>query len=324
MLDSFFVGDGSAQLIDGAMMPLFLGKPDQLTAGLSSEKSFELVDDLGEFCGEVVDVSENDIRDIWAESKQKVFDIFDYMSVKSRQYGGIPIRLEDLVFADDDLYMLDVVTRLGITDVYLISSIAQLYALDQMGFYEFRLYAIHDCPLCHAAHKRHFNTKSVLSTLCSGDTFLHQYCDFDIIPIVRRETYKGPISELNVDFEIEGISIKGAPKEYITEMRSYLSNVETEVKFVEFFNMPNYCKANRIGNDGGAVALVSDDKVMLHNSYVDNMGPMEYLSFVFDYNKEPDRIPLDELKGETFFLNGNKVVKYNGHFWNPSTGERIK
>lgn len=324
MLDGFFVGDGSVQLIEGNMMPLFLGKPDQLIDSVPGRKSFELVDDLGEFCGEVVDISENEVRDVWAESKQKVFDVFDYMSVKSRQYEGIPIRLEDLIFGDDDLYMLDVVNNLGLSDVYLISSIAQLYALDQMGFQEFRLYAVHDCPLCHSAHKKHFNTKSVLSTLCAGDVFLHPYCDFDIIPIVRRETYKGPISDLNVDFEISGVYVKGAPKEYITEMRSYLSNLETEVKGVEFLNIPNYCKQNRIENAGGTVSLVSEDNVILHNSYVDNMGPMEYLSFVFDYCKEPDKIPLDELKGETFFLNGNKVVKYKNHFWNPSTGEFIK
>jgi hypothetical protein len=328
MLDGFFVGDGSVQLIEKDMMPLFLGKPDQLTnrgkLANRSQKSFELVDDTSDFFGEEVNVSGSEIRDVWSESKQKIFDVFDYMSVRSKQYQGIPIKLGDLVFGDDDLYVLEEVDRLGISDVYLISSIAQLYAVEQMGFYEFRFYAVHGCPLCHAAHRKHFSTKEVLGVLCSGEVFLHPYCDFDIVPIIRREVYKGAISNLNIDFEINGIYVKSAPVEYITEIRAYLSNLESNVKTVEFLNLPNYCKQNHVENYGGTVSILSEDSLLIHNSYVDNAGPMEFLSFTLDNKKEPDKIPLDELKGEIFFLNGKKVIKFQNHFWNPSTGERIK
>lgn len=324
MIDGFFVGDGSAQLINEGMLPLFGDYSKQITKGSEVEKSFELVDDLGDFCGEVVDVSNDDVVGVWVESKRKIFEVFNYLSIKSKEYEGVPIRLEDLIYGDDDLYFVDVIKAMGLTDVYLISLIAQLYALEQMGFYEFRFYGVHDCPLCHSAHRGHFNTKVALSTLCSGDLFLHQYCDFDIIPVIKREVYTGPITDLSVDFEINGISVIGAPKEYQGEICSYLSNLESVVERIEFVNMPSYCKQNRIENAGGTVSLITDKVIYLHNSYVDNMGPLEFLSFAFSSSKEPEKISLDELKGETFFLNGNKVIKYKNHFWNPLTGERIK
>jgi hypothetical protein len=313
--DSFFVGDGSAKLMDG-----YLEEMPSLHQQISipDEPSIVSVDDRDRFQAPVVDVDDNLV---WAytQYKKKAYDIFDFVKIKSDFLFDRPIKLTDLVLEESDRHLIDYLQD-KVTDFYAWKAIAELQAYASMSVPAVRFVARHECALCKANNDRIFRVDALLKLLCRGGTISHSYCNCDLFPVVYRETYSGPLSGyLNVDMFIHPISmveVFDCPVEYYgPEMDSLLEDLPgIEVVFKDMSSEKD-----------NMVVRLEDETLYVHNSYVHNFGPMEFLKQYVqaaptESSVDPTVLDLNDL----YILNGQEAALYKGHYYNIKTGKRLK
>ena len=102
------------------------------------------------------------------ETKKELFDIFDFLSIKSQALGNVPIREKDLVITDADRHIIEYIKN-RITDYFTVTNIAFFQACLETGIRFVRFKKLDNCALCSAYDNYLFNVDTALNTCCQGN-----------------------------------------------------------------------------------------------------------------------------------------------------------
>jgi len=333
--DDFFVGGAYKQ-----QLPDFAASQKPLTwqlTGISDVEALkrgevqqevlvEAENDLDVFVPEKVDLlDEEQYEKLFMAMKSRAFRVFNFLDIKSAALGDIPIKEKDLVLDEDDYYIMDYL-RGAVSDYYAVASIATLLAYENMGIYTVRFRQQDGCPICKALDGIFFETRSLISLLGTGDHVSHRYCDCQLVPVIFREMYSGPLEGyLNLEETRHGpVTILNAPLELEVELRQL--SEQLDVDCIEFVDMKDHLRENlEVTDIEGVVAILEDGVLSVHNSYVGSHGPLDFLREFAEADSLPDRISPASLEdAEIYLMGGRRVAKKDGKYWDPETGERLK
>lgn len=326
-LDSFLIGDGSAKLMDSYNE--VDAYANQIIAEDESGTQLVIYDDIEDHVDPALEVRVETREEVdWAfhEYKKEVYDVFGYVELKSSWMRGVPIKIEDLVFDDADKYLIDYLID-SVTDLYTWKQLAKLQACANMGIAHVRFVTNHDCPLCKSATGKIMSVENLLRLLCRGGYVTHRLCHCDLVPVVYRETYSGPLTGHLEESLVTwgGHEVRNAPRELLAdpEIRALVGN--TPHSKIEFVNMPAWCAEKEIDDFHGLVVHVTDETLFVHNSYVGFSTPVDYLRGFLQEDAATEQLDTDTLKGApAYWLDGEHVVKHNGHYYSADEGKRIK
>jgi len=332
--DPFFVGHASEELATTTYKPSTAWQlTDVNTVQSLREKPEEnddeirAEDDLNDFVLDKVDVRDEEaFVKLFSLSKKAAFDIFGFLDIKSSFMGDVPLREEDLILDDNDLYVVDYLQR-KLTDYFAISSVATLMAYDNMGIQFAKFIPSDGCPLCEAHHGLFFEVRPLINLFSGGDFPVHPYCSCQWFPIIHREFYDGVLSDhLNLSKALhQGVEMSNVPVEM---KRNIFDQVATTgVKKITFTNLPKYLSDMDVKreNTEGIVAFQNKDILIVHNSYVDLAGPVEFLKAFVREETGESSLPLADLEGkDVYFISGRRVAKHRGSYWDLKTGEKVK
>lgn len=320
MFDSFLVGDGSAKLLTSYIEEESRGHQ----IFIPEEKAFVLVqDDLPKVDeSSIIQLTTRDEVDwVFYTCKKTLYDLFGFLEIKSRGWMGA-VKFEDLVMDDADKYLIDYLFG-TIKDIEIWKQLATLSACQNMGISHVKFFSDHACPLCRASTGSILSVESLLRSLCTGGQVTHSGCGAELFPVLYREKYEGPLTELDIELITLGDrDILHAPVEfYRTGKLDELSEIHWPE--VDFVNMPQWCKDNRV-DASGVVVYEEDETLYVHNSYVGDMGPLDFISYYVGLSPVKEKLGEVELSvAETYWLNGKSVVKHGRNFYDAKTGERL-
>lgn len=295
MLDNFLVGDGW-----GAKP---VGMADQLMPRQSESFSVEIEDDLSQF--DSIEKTDFNPLDLLYERKAAVFELFSFFDIKSAMLGDRPLRKRDLVLSDEDFALAEHAEL----EYFAACVVADLLAYLEMGIDTVRFDSTCSCPLCTAVCGTFYSVSMLLGLYCNGGFVTHR-CPFSPFPVIYRETYRGPLrGYLDRDFS----EVFSCPVEY--SGHSLLAEREKPLRFV---SMPSYCREHDIPGEG-IVVYDTKDELVVHNSYVDCFGPMDFLK---TFLEKPQKADIPE-NSEIFYVKGRKAVCIDSVYYDALTGERI-
>lgn len=331
--DSFLIGDGSAKLMElyqkaNNFSEQLVGvyKPKDLKSYLAKEPIIVSGNDLSEFEPKDVVLVE-DYEEVFLICKKEVYDIFNFLSIKSEKMGDTPVRMEDLILTRDDKDFISYLESYGPHDYATVDKIARLSALREMGITEVMFLNVDNCPICMSHDHCIFNRDVIfLSLLREG--FTHKYADFDVLPIIRREFYSGILAKvLDIpEIKVNNVVFKNVPAEYKDHLNIICKNISKDFgKEILFTDILRYCVMNNVMENPGMVVFEDDDKIVVHNSYVGCLGPMEFLYNYFNVEEEEtEKTDLANLEGDSYYIKGVECSEYDGSYWNKQTGEKVK
>lgn len=316
-MDAFFIGDGSARLLEG-----YVEEETYSRQICIPEEFVEVEDDISSQSHDVTELTTRDEVDfVFYTYKKQVYDLFDFLELKSAQLRGIPVKLEDLVLDDADKYLIDYLMA-TVKDLSTWKSLAQLHACMNMQVPYVQFLSDHNCPLCRASTGTIFRVESLIRSLCTGGQITHSGCVCELFPVLYRESYEGPLDN-QMDIEVLTLADRDflhVPKELYKSGRLD-KFVDVRWPEVDFVNMPKWCSDNKIKDSQGVVVYVEEETMYVHNSYVANRGPVDFLASYLA--SVPALEQLDDLTGkDTYLLNGQLVVKHGDHFYDAQTGKR--
>ena len=323
-MDTFLVGDGSARLMRGYVEEETFSR--QLVLPDAGDSLFDVKDDLKDYDIDIVEISErSDIEWAFHEYKKEVYDIFKWVELKSSRLQGVPIKLEDLVMEDADKYLIDYLVD-SVHDLSIWKCLAKLQACVSLNIEHVRVVSGHDCPMCKALSGEIRVVEDLLRLLCRGSHPLHIGAPVDLIPVVYREKYQGPlIGNLDELLVFMGHrDLINVPREImcyteLNDLGERMSSFE-----VEFVNLPLWCERNKIKDSQGLVVYVEDETMYVHNSYVGNSTPVDYIKSYLEVNMSLDKLDNDtKHKADAYWMNGREVLKYNGAYYDATSLERI-
>lgn len=331
--DTFLVGDGSAHLIKNSQSNSF-DSASQLS-GVNSigdlfkeskEQSLEVVNDLADFDQDEIEVK-MELGDYFYKVKKDFLDKFQFIQQKSKLFKGRPIRERDLVINNDDSYLLHYVEEKGNRSKQVLSALAQLSACKDMGFSEVQFYQIDDCPLCKAFQRTIHDVSKLISTIGSGQDFIHKGCFCEFVPVIRsRNQFKEIQNGLTLSAYIGKVYFNKLPLEFVDLMTDELvAQLDyEEVWFVDFaeLKLKNW-KGFKIGDED--VVLDLGQTLWVRDNYILNYSPYDFLLSWIDSSKRkiPDKSEIDLDNQEIMYLNGKRVVERDGSYIEVDTGEVI-
>ena len=342
-VDTFFVGDGSYQLvglkekdpfseqlvgIHSAVDLKALSEDVRLKSSRFKKLLIKSENDLQRFSPEDT-IPVDDYEEVFQICKRQVYDIFSFLLVKSRMMGSTPVREEDLVLTDDDRHLINHLENIGITEYSTVDKIARMSALSEMGIGAVVFKEVDGCQVCKSLDGSIFAVDKIFTELISNAGFPHPGGDFDIIPVIQRESYQGFLEDfLDRDFEFHGVKFVDAPSEYVEQLESLSESLVEKMgpalKSVVFVNLPLYCEKNKVEDAEGAVVIETDSAIVVHNSYVGCNTPMDFLYKYFDGEVSQDSVNPEDLSGDTYYVKGRECICQDGSFWDKATGERIR
>lgn len=337
-MDNFLIGDGSAKLMKhhrlernfseqlvGVFGERDLSK-DNLKSHLDQDPIVESENDIEVFANKDVVFTE-DFEKIFLICKKQVYDVFNFLSIKSEKMGDTPVKEEDLIVTKEDRDFISYMESYGPHDYFSVDKIARLLALREMGITEVMFLSVDDCPICLSYDHCIFNRDVIFFQLLR-EGFSHRYADFDIFPVVRREFYTGSLGKvLDIPrIEVSGVTFKNVPIEYKDDLDTISSKLgEGFSKEVEFTDIIRYCFLNSIEETPGMVVYEDDERIVIHNSYVGSLGPMDFLYNYIDVEKEEtEKIDISLLEGDSYYIKGVECGEYEGSYWNKQTGEKVQ
>jgi hypothetical protein len=289
------------------------------------ENLVEAQDDLLEHAPDQVDIRDRvQYEKLFMTLKKRAYDIFDFLDIRSASMGDIPIKEEDLLLTEDDYYTIDYLHEV-VTDYFALSSIATLTAFENMGIYTVKFRQLDECPICRATDGLLFETRVLINLLGSGSHVTHPYCDCQLLPVISREMYSGPLEgHLNLEEIRQGLTtLVNAPRELEGEIRGLAQGIG--YNRIEFVDMKDHLFHETEIDRDGVVVIAQEGILYVHNSYVGLNGPAEFLRGFLREDVADSIMPPSSLEGsDTYFMGGRRVVKKDGHYWDPSTGRRIK
>ncbi len=323
-VDNFFVGDGSAKLMNDCYIE---EEAHARQIAHFSKDSVVAKDDLSNYVpDEVSPVSFEDVEWAFHEFKKEAYAYFGYEKIKSRNFGDVPIKVEDLVLDEADKYLMHYL-RNRVTDLYVWKNLAYLQAFVEMRVPFVRFEPEHSCVLCDTHRGSILGTQSVLRSLCSGGSISHAHCDSVLFPVIHREKYVGPLEgHLDVEVVLQGeIDLLNVPREYHSQKLFDLFTEDFPCLDVDFVNMATWCKGNDYPVGKGVVAAIQGETLYVHNSYVMAQGPLDFIAGFLEGHLLPDKVDVSVLEGaDQYIIGGNLAVRYNGQYYSPKTGQRLK
>lgn len=327
--DSFFIGDGSKALMNKNKSSSKVNHNNQLTGifsvdDLSGEDkeaySDILVNDLFEFIPELN--IEQSIEDYFCSVKKSVFDLFGFLEIKSKRLEGRPFREIDLLISSEDKYLLTYLKNSGVNDYGIYNAIAQLKALNEIGFIEVRFVQKDCCPICEAYAGQVYNIDYAISVVCSGKYLIHENCICKFVPVIRdRSLYT---DQLNINIEsvyVGDILVENLPLEYEEELFDLISQLDCETVVFK-----SYSELSEI-SDIKCLIFKEENILYVCNEYLGSYSLLDYITFwVSESTNEADNDSLIEEKissGDVYYLNGKRVVELDGRYFDIETKERI-
>jgi hypothetical protein len=314
------------QLLPGADVSVLRGMfKNGDPAPAAPEDLVEARDDLLVHAPDQVDLDDPaQYKRLFIEMKQRAFGIFDFLEIMSASLGDVPVKEQDLILSDYDLYTLDYLQGL-VTDYFALASIATLAAYENMGIYSVKFRQLDGCPVCRATDGLIYSTKTLLNLFGSGSHITHPYCDSNFLPVVSREMYSGLLTgHLNLEEIIQGgVRVLNVPRELEGEIRGLVEG--TDFDHIEFVDMKDHLFEDMEVDRLGVVAIVQDDVLYVHNSYVGLCGPAEFLrEFLHGVSGVTTVSPSSLAGADSYFLGGRRVVHKDGFYWDPDTGQKVK
>ena len=301
--------------------------------------TYEQEDDLHEFCPEITHElsSLEDYINIFIDNKKHIFNTFKYIEKKSEMMGNIPIKEKDLLLEDYDKHVINYLMNSDITDKFTVETIAKLIACVDLKITEFKFISLHDCSLCQAHDGLVMSIDFALNALCSGSYIIHPKCYCDIIPVIRRGNYIGPIKDnLNIDFRMNNINISSCPREYKNKVEEIINNnafdkAYNDIEEILFSNMLTYYMNNiegQLDNPDDMFAYYDEDKktLVISNTYLANFGPADHFQNFIEVNKQTMSIDVNNIPAdaEKFYISGKEVIFFDDKYWDPETGKQTK
>ncbi len=319
---NFFIGAGSGRLVNEYKNPQAYA--DQMLDKSEGETEVEVVGDLDSFAIEKVQITNDETYKIlYLSGKKKAYSIFNYLSVKSKVMGGVR-KEEDLLLGEEDLQVIAEL-RLLTKDYFAVYSLAVLYAYLEMGIGEVQFRQKDSCLLCRALDGSVADISNVISLICSGVGITHRYCDCEFVPVIRRErSYINLGGSLNSDVTLEeGKTVVGMPVELEKALRTPLGDISNAV--IKFLDIRVYMSEAGIIDSPAAVVIEDDGGILfVHNSYVGNLGPVDFVTAFLQQEEYPESLSTLELEGlEVFYYKGRQVSEFNDRYWDCETGDVI-
>lgn len=293
---------------------------------VESEEIIAVEDDLDEFVSEQLEIlDEEQYEKLFLAMKIRAFNLYHFLDIKSAALGDIPVKEKDLVLDEDDYYILDYLKQ-AVTDYHAVASVATLTACENMGIYAVRFRERDGCPVCRALDGNIYETRMLIGLIAGGNHVSHPYCDCHWEPVIWRELYGGPLEGyLDVD-EVthRGKKLVNVPVELEIEIRDLSEKIAFDR--IEFVDMKDHLRENlEIEDLEGIVAVVEDDVLFIHHSYVGSHGPADFLREFARIKALPAKISVANLENaEVYLLGGRRVAKWDGRYWDPVTGELLK
>ena len=313
LVDAFLVGEGS---VESLKINQNRSNSDQLVGifsvkDLKNKSAEESVckceDDLSDFAvlSELVD----DCESYFFKIKKEIFEQYDYLAVKSRQYQGKLVRERDLVLNSDDSYLLHYIKEKGYHYENVISSLAKLSAYQEMGFDQVQFVSVDKCILCEAYEGLVYRISDLISRIGSGNLFIHEGVVCGFIPLIK----KRPKDFFLLNAFIEQVKFENLPREFEEHLSDELleSLKGCTVIFTEL-------------EEEGITVKREENVFYVRNSFLYYFSPLDFLKswFVLDNLKEVESVDITQLKDrDIFYLDGKKVVEFNGKYINIETGK---
>jgi hypothetical protein len=326
--DSFFIGDGSKQLMDIQERRHQLFHVNSFMGSRGEFDKGDVVDDSGDFVCEKSDLPKDKFQEVFFKCKKEVYERFNFIAIKSASRKGKAIREVDLILEDSDLHVIEYL-RGKITDKFAVQSVAVFLAYENMGISEVLFRGKDGCALCKVFDGSVFSTYNLTRIFSSGGYIVHPYCNGEFFPVIRRSIYEGSLKDtLNIDtLSIGDRKVYNFPVEYNYEgFRKLLAELPCgEISFVDFDEY-----RNRITSEKDVDSLVvhfneKENILYIHNEYMGAYGPMDYLKEYLKSEGLPAKISVANFEGlEKYYLDGRTVVMWDGSYWDPVTGERVK
>jgi len=324
--DTFLIGDGSARL-----MRDYTDDKSQASQLMADDASPKLVvrDDLEDYVDPALEVRVDTRAEIdyaFYSYKREAYDIYRYTELKSSWMRGQPIKIEDLVVDDADKYLIDYLVS-SVTDLYTWKQLAKLQAFANMGVSYARFVTDCECPVCKAADGKIMATENLLRVLCQGGSVTHRLCVCDLQPVVYRERHEGPlVGRLDEPLVTWGLhDALHVPRELLTDCELPTLVADMPHSEVDFVCMPAWAAENGVEDAQGLVAYLEDETLYVHNSYVGESTPVDYLRGFLQMDTVREELDGDTLRAApSCWLDGQHVVKYQGHYYTADKGKRIK
>ena len=324
-LDSFLIGDGSAKLMTGYVEANSFAHQIAVPDTHAAINLVNDVDDYADHQLEVLVIDRQEVDYAFHAYKKEVYDVFNYVELKSSWMPGVPIKVEDLVMDDADKYLIDYLIN-TVSDLYVWKQLAKLQACLSMGIQQVRWVSDHDCPVCRALTGKPFSTEGLLRMLCNGQHVTHTACPCDLLPVIHRESYEGVLEgHLDEPFVTWGVrDLINVPRELLadTELQTLVEDMHwLEVDFV---SMPVWCAENDVEDAQGLVVHAEDETLYVHNSYVGGSTPVDYLRNFLTMSPVLNKLGAELLReSPSYWLDGQRVVKHNGQYYDQSTGDLV-
>ena len=98
-------------------------------------------------------------------------------------------------------------------------------------------------------------------------------------------------------------------------------------KAIVFGDILKYCMENSVEDSNGIVILEEEDNILVYNSYVENLNPIEFLYKFFEDSDEIKVETIDPSEfdtSEAYYIKGVECFKHEGSYWEVKTGKKIK
>lgn len=326
--DSFLIGDGSASMMSKLGQPrrernfqlTGINSIDDLGKKHEDTCDHELIDDLDEYSIEL-DI-DTDIKDYYFKVKKDVFNVYDFIKIRSKKMAGRPRKEIDLVISNNEHYLLKYLGGRGDLDYGIIDSLAQVKALLDMGFLEAKFNQVDCCPICEAYDGNVYNLTQLAELFGSGKFLTHSGCLGKFIPVIRdREKV---LNDLIIDLEsvfVDKVKVNNLPIEYRDELYSIIPF--TGVSVIHFMDIVNHFD----DYENEFVRLV-DDELYIHNGYYGSFSPADFLVGWVECNDievgVDSQIDACVKAGDIYYLDGRQVVEIEGIHFDVETKGQVK
>jgi hypothetical protein len=302
--DDFLVGEGSTKLLKRNSGRFILQLDDQ--------DYIEEFDDTNKFVKVIKKISKEEIEKVFLSVKKDIYKRFDYLRIKSLEYGSKKVRLKDILVSDFDKNLIEYLED-TVDDHYAVVNISKLCCFREFGFDKVFFKELDGCELCESFDGSFYDLEYLFDLFSSGSYLTHKYCECDFIPLIDRKNYKGNL-RIDKDMVYNGVKIKNYPVEYgniILDLVSNLKGVD-EMTF-------EYLEDHVVLKEEGK-------KVIIDMSYTGFYNAIDYLeSWMYEpeVEEEVEFVDPSELEGEVFLWKGREVVEYGGKFIDIDTNQVI-
>lgn len=306
--DPFLVGDGNADVY--RRLSNKESSSFQLT-GVSNFKDLLTQESESSLCmrddfpvKDKLPVGRSDASQLFLDNKKRCYDLFKYTEYKSSVTEG-PVRLSDLVLTPADNYLIKYLSEESFYES-AISNLAQLSAYRDMRISNLRVSSICECPMCSCMNGVSVQLEKVWELILSrSDKFS---CSYSFSPLIYDRS--SLLFNSCTDLERNGVKYSGIPVELISEIEEIEVPV-SDIRFVDFaeLGIREY------------VLVSSESYVLVHNLYVSNKSPADYLREWVE--GDSDKTLTCDSSDEILYYKGKQVTLHNGYYFDIESGEMV-